>query len=249
MTLSESDAGQSNSVATLTIEIDRVAQEDITVEYATADGTATTIDSDYVGQSSIATISAGQTSTTIDVEIVGDDLVESDETLTVELSNVRYGDATDAESGGNQVAIQRGTGVITINDDDEALVSVSGNDDAAEADDDGQFTVRLSSPASTDTTIAYTLSGDAIAGEDFALVAGEVTILAGDSFSVVDISVLDDETLEPAETLTMTLGGITSGDPAIITLRVIPRTEPAGRSGRLSPIGRPGRSVGHRTSA
>ena len=182
VTVSESDAGESNSVATLTIEIDRVAQEDITVQYDTDDGTATTIDSDYVEQTGIATIFAGQTSTTIDVSIVGDDLVESDENLTVELKNFQFADAAGGTSSGNQVAIERDTGVVTIIDNDEALVSVIGNDAAAEADDDGQFTVRLSSPASTDTTIAYTLSGDAVAGEDFAPVDGEVTILAGDSF-------------------------------------------------------------------
>lgn len=59
---------------------------DITVDYATADGTATA-PADYVAVSGTAFIAAGATSTTVPIQIVSDTNVEPDEDFTLELSN------------------------------------------------------------------------------------------------------------------------------------------------------------------
>jgi hypothetical protein len=77
----------------------------VTVNYATADGTATA-GSDYQSASGTITIPAGQTSQTIHVTVNGDADVEPDETLTVNLSG----------ASGATISVPSATGTI-INDD------------------------------------------------------------------------------------------------------------------------------------
>jgi len=59
----------------------------VTVNYATADGTATLADNDYVAAIGTLTFSPGVTSKVVPVTIIGDTKVEADETFTVNLSS------------------------------------------------------------------------------------------------------------------------------------------------------------------
>jgi hypothetical protein len=78
------------------------------VSYATADGSATTADTDYVPTSGVLTfVPGGPLSQTITVDVVGDLGVEANETFVVNLS---------APAGG----MEQGTGTI-VNDDSEGL--------------------------------------------------------------------------------------------------------------------------------
>jgi len=90
-----------------TISLNTAASSNVTVTYATSDGTATTANGDYTNTAGTATITAGSTSTTINVPVAGDNTVEPDETLTLTLSN-----ASGATLGTSSAA----TGTIT-NDD------------------------------------------------------------------------------------------------------------------------------------
>ncbi len=78
----------------------------VTVNYATADGTATA-PSDYASASGVVTFTPGQTSQQITVNVVGDTNVEPNETFTVNLSS---------QSANATVATATGTGTIQ-NDD------------------------------------------------------------------------------------------------------------------------------------
>jgi hypothetical protein len=85
---------------------------DVTVDYATTDGTALQPD-DYVAKSGTLTLSAGETSKTVGVTIKGDSVDEPDETFTLELSNPV--NATIAD----------GTGQGTIKDNDKGTVTLT----------------------------------------------------------------------------------------------------------------------------
>ena len=61
--------------------------ETVTVQYATADGTATLANRDYIKASGTLTFSPGQTSRAIDVSVKGDRKREADETFFVDLMN------------------------------------------------------------------------------------------------------------------------------------------------------------------
>ena len=77
----------------------------VTVEYATADGTATA-GSDYTATSGTFTFPPTQTRGAITVNVLGDAVQEPDETLTVNLSNASGADIRNGQ----------GTGTI-VNDD------------------------------------------------------------------------------------------------------------------------------------
>ena len=95
-------------VARFTVELDAVSGKDVTVNWATSDGTATA-GNDYSARSSQSlTIAAGQQSATLAVQTADDSDDENDETFTVTLSN-----PTDATLGDN-------TGEATIEDNDDA---------------------------------------------------------------------------------------------------------------------------------
>ncbi len=84
----------------------------VTVQYATADGTAKA-GSDYTAASGTLTIPANQTTATITVKVNADTANEPDETFSVVLSN------------SNEAAIIEGAGVGTIRNDD-AVATVPG---------------------------------------------------------------------------------------------------------------------------
>ncbi|MFD0893054.1 cellulose binding domain-containing protein [Luteolibacter ambystomatis] len=69
-----------------TITLSKAAATSVTVDYATANGTATA-GSDYVSRSGTLVFAAGETSKTIAVTINGDETVEANETFTLTLSN------------------------------------------------------------------------------------------------------------------------------------------------------------------
>ena len=82
------------------------SEKEVRVNFATANGTATTADNDYVARSGTLVFSPGQTSKTISVTVKGDKKKESNETFFVNLT-----DATNATIVGSQ-----GIGEI-LNDD------------------------------------------------------------------------------------------------------------------------------------
>ena len=86
---------------------------DVSVDYATADGTATS-PGDYGAVAGTATITSGQMSATVAVAIVNDADVEADETFTLELSN---------PSNGVLLTLSV---TVTIEDDDNNLLFEDG---------------------------------------------------------------------------------------------------------------------------
>ena len=68
------------------VTLDREREADVTVDYATSNGTATAGE-DYVAQSGDLTFAAGETAKTIEVEVLDDVHDEGTETMTLTLSN------------------------------------------------------------------------------------------------------------------------------------------------------------------
>ena len=105
---------ESTATATLTVTISAVAEITATVDYASSNGTATA-GSDYTAVSGTLSFPPGVTVATIDVPILADDVDESDETLTVTLSN-----------GGHMTpGTVRNPTTLTITDDDTAGVQIA----------------------------------------------------------------------------------------------------------------------------
>ena len=107
-TASEEDDSTIDFVVTL----NPAGEASITVDYATANGTASA-GSDYTAQSGRLTFGAGETSKTVTVAIIDDSTEESDETLTLTLSN----------PSGAEISAGQATGTIT--DSEPAPLTVS----------------------------------------------------------------------------------------------------------------------------
>jgi hypothetical protein len=110
-TISISDASlvegnSGTSVMTFVVSLSNPSGQEISVNFATVNGTAKTSDNDYVAQSGSLYFAPGQTSQTIEIVIKGDTRKEQNETFQVRLSGASSASITDGQ----------GTGTI-INDD------------------------------------------------------------------------------------------------------------------------------------
>ena len=201
VTVVEGNAG--TSFATFTIMYSGPGMPGVSVDYATADETATE-GSDYTATSGTAALpSGGCKCTSVNVPILGDTTVEADETFEVNLSNPVGKTITD------------GQGIGTITNDDLPSASI---DDPTVAENGGTmtFTVSLDVSSPTDAVMTYaTAAGTATAGSDFTTTTGTLTIPAGSTTGTIDVPVLDDAVYEGDETLTVNLvavSGVTIGD-------------------------------------
>ena len=95
VTASEEDDSTIDFVVTL----NPIGEANITVDYATANGTASA-GTDYTAQSGTLTFTAGETSKTVTVAIIDDTTEENDETLTLTLSNASGAEISDGQATG-----------------------------------------------------------------------------------------------------------------------------------------------------
>ena len=212
-TVTEGDSG--TTAMTFTVALDGASGKQVTVGYATSDGSATA-PGDYASASGTVTFAAGQTSRTFTVGVVGDTVVEPDETLTATLSapgNATLGDAT-------------ATGRI-VNDDSTAppavvpVMSIAGTTVDPEGDSgtkDATFAVTLSTPTTVPVSVTFaTADGSATAPGDYTAGSGTVAFAAGETAKAVVVPVRGDTLDEADETFTVGLSnpkGATLGTAA-----------------------------------
>ena len=92
----------SNVSLQFTVSLDRVASTTVTVDYATADGSAQA-GLDYTSTSGSLTFGIGETSKTVSVTLLDDDVDEGQETFTLQLSNASGAHIADNEATGTIV--------------------------------------------------------------------------------------------------------------------------------------------------
>lgn len=151
----------------------------------------------------IVTVPAEQEQVDVAITAVDDGVLEDNETLIFTIED------------DPSYAINNGSGMLTIADDDAATVSIAPIADAAEPNTHDLFTVRLSNPSETDTVLPCRVSGQATPDVDYAALSGEVTILARETTADTDVSTLDDSVAEASETLTITLESMVTESSAI----------------------------------
>ena len=234
--MTEGDSGTTS--ATFTVTLAPASGQNVSVDYSTADGTATA-PADYAATSGTLTFAPGQTTRTVTVQVAGDTLDELDETFTVNLSN-----AVNA-------AIADGTGLGTILDDDP-LPALSINDVTVTEPDAGTtsatFTVSLNAPSAHVVSVDYgTADGTATAPADYAAGSGSLTFAAGETTKQVTVLVNGDLLDEADETYFVNLtnptnatigdgqglGTITDNDP-LPSLSINDVTVVEGNTGTVS---------------
>lgn len=205
--ISISEGNASTKLATFTVTLSAVAQSTITVQYATADGTATLVDSDYVSTRGMLTFSPGQISKLVTVTIVGDARVEADETFRFVLSSPA------------NATLGRGTATATITNDDSAAppagITASVADATVTEGNSGtalaSFVITLSAPATQTVMVRYTTADRTatVFDRDYMAAAGSVVFAPGESSKTVSVAVMGDTKTELDETFAFTLSSAT----------------------------------------
>ncbi|MBD2091798.1 glycoside hydrolase family 9 protein [Microcoleus sp. FACHB-1515] len=211
-TIAEGNTG--TAPATFDVQLSQASQQTVTVQYATANGTATA-GSDYTASTNTLRFAPGETKKTITVGVLGDTIAESNETFSVRLS------------GATNATIADGEGVGTITNDDVAPVPIptpaptpaptpiptpnlsigdvtvtEGNTGAATA----TFSVNLSASSTRTIDVNFaTANRTAIANSDYTSKTGTLRFAPGETRKTIEVSVLGDTIAESGETFAVNL--------------------------------------------
>ncbi|HEX7830206.1 MAG TPA: Calx-beta domain-containing protein, partial [Thermoanaerobaculia bacterium] len=195
--LAESNAG--TTLMTFAVQLDVATINTVSVDYATGDGAATA-GTDYVATNGTLTFSPGVTTLNVTVPVIGDTLVESNETFAVTLTS-----PSNATLG-----IASGTGTI-LEDDVAPVVPTISIAPASLAEGNAgstsmTFAVQLNVPTVATVTVNYaTSNGTAIAGNDYANTSGTLTFAPGVTTQNISVPIIGDTLVESNESFAVTL--------------------------------------------
>ncbi|WP_440958162.1 Calx-beta domain-containing protein [Oceanicaulis sp. LC35] len=221
VTIADVSANEDNGAITLTATLDNAVAGGFTVDVSSADGTATTADSDYSAISGQTLTFAGTASETQTFTITptSDTKLEANETVSVSMSNL----AATALS----ITITD-TATVTFNNDDTAAVTIadaSGDEDAGAV----TFTATLSNAVQGGFTVDVSTSdGTATtANSDYTAVSGQTLTFAGTASETQTFTVTptSDSAIEAAETVNIAMSnlagtslGVDISDTATLTI-------------------------------
>ena len=211
------DEGDSGSVTlNFTVTLSHTATDTVTVEWATADGTATA-GTDYTAGSGRLTFNTGDSSRTVFVTVASDDVDEPDETFTVMLSNPSGATIEDGAA----------TGTIRDGDDEPKVTLIVTPNPLHENGGVSTVTARLDRASSEATTVTVSVTPVAPTVEDNYEVSDnlELRIAAGATTSTgrVTITGVNNREHSPNKEISVSgtavnSQGVTDPDPVTLAL-------------------------------
>ena len=213
--------GEASGTVELTVSvISGVLMETITLNYATSGGSAV-VGTDYALTTGTLTLSPMTPSVTFTVPITDDDTDEPDQMFTVVLSGAPA-----------DITLDPATATVTIIDNDAVVIGFDKATYSA-AENAGQVTLMVSVTNGVlmeTITLSYeTMDGIAIAGEDYVLTTGTVTLTPMTPSVTFTVDIMEDTSQEPAEEFTVVLSGAPAAitlDPAIATVTIPANDQP-----------------------
>jgi Calx-beta domain len=216
--------GNAGATFTFPVTLSNPSVQTLTVDYTTADNTATA-GSDYVATSGTLTFPPGSTTQNISVTVNGDTAVEPDESFFLRLSN-----ATNASF------ISTTQSTVTLVNDDTAIQLFSATSSVNESSESititversgvitGASTARVSTSDTAGLTNCGTNTGVASERCDYVTSIGTVSFAAGQSSKTFSVPLIDDVLVEGNETFTITLSNVTGGTlrgPTTATVTIV----------------------------
>ncbi|HJQ39775.1 MAG TPA: Calx-beta domain-containing protein [Thermoanaerobaculia bacterium] len=189
------DTGTYESAGAITVmlNVTPVSNRAVTVQYATADGTAVA-GSDYQARSGTLTLgSAGQ----ILIPIVIDNVREPVETFYVDLTNPA-----------NATLREQRIAISIVDDTPQGQLSVAdvSVDEKTGSDAVANFEVMLAQPMTTEVRVSYATSNlTALAGADYATKSGQLVFAPGETRKTVPVTIFGDGIAESDERFRLTL--------------------------------------------
>jgi hypothetical protein len=190
--------GETGGMATVTVNRSGPTNTDALVAWSTSDGTAVAGE-DFLGASGFVTFSPGQASATFSVMIKEDGLVESDETVTLTLSNPSTG-ALGTVYMASLIIIENDTaqpGQIRFKNSSYSVIEAAGQ---------AWIAVERISGSNVAVTINYATSDvSAVAGQDYTTTFGTLTFGVGETVKYFAIPISTNAPVESSETINLTL--------------------------------------------
>jgi uncharacterized delta-60 repeat protein len=196
--------------ANITIVRTGVSSRPITVQFSTADDTATA-GSDYTAVSVPITFEQDETTKIISVPLLDDSLVEGDEKVDLVLQPITQGP---------DVSLGLGTASLTIADNDSAPGSLEFSGDVVVNEDGRTATVTVTRSAGKLGTVSVnyaTQDVTASAPDDYTGRSGVLTFQQTDTAKTIVIDIFDDSQVEGNETFQVVLSNPSGG--AVLGIR------------------------------
>jgi Ca2+-binding RTX toxin-like protein len=210
--------GNTPDTTNVVVQVDRSGDTTVetTVDVQLASGDpAATVGTDFTAGPISVTFAPTEVSQLVTVEVIGDDVFEQDEVISLSFGN--FGPGVNGQSGAT-----RPTAEITIQDDDPQPPTYNFNRATYQINEgNATRTVNLVQVLRTGDDLSVTSTADvvfsngpapaAVAGVDYTGGTFTVTFDPGETSAIVPIEVLGDETVEPDENFTLSLENF-SGD-------------------------------------
>jgi uncharacterized delta-60 repeat protein len=192
--------------AVITVQRRGGTTSDVTVDYQTLPESATP-GSDYTTVSGTLTFLEGETRGTFTVPIINDFVGETNETVSLVLTN-----ATGGTTLGDVP-----TATLTIVNDDSGVGFSSASYTVNEGSVSGAIAISVVRTGATNgtATVNYTTTnGTALAGLDYSARSGVLTFAPGETIQTFSVPIADDTVIEPSETFGVVLSNL-SGSVAL----------------------------------
>ena len=216
------EASETDGVAIVSVERVNGSYGEVSVPYATADGTATA-GADYSAATGTLVFASGVTTGSIAIALSDDTEDEPPETVLLELG----------EPTGGAVLVAPSNAVLTLSDNDGYGEFAFSADTYAVAESNGSVVIAVGrlGGAEGEVSVDYsTADGTATNGLDYAEATGTLIFAAGVTQQEFSVSILDDAEPEDAETVFLSLanpaGGAAIGAPGAATLQIVDDEDP-----------------------
>ncbi|MBE9160631.1 putative Ig domain-containing protein [Nodosilinea sp. LEGE 06152] len=190
-----------------------------------SNGTATS-PADYDSTPVVVSFAPGETNKTVTIPIVNDTFYESDETISLTLTN---------PTGGATLGTQK-TAVLTIIDDDKSAGILAFSNATFSVNEDGIpiTTITITRTGGSDGAVSATVylnNGTATSPDDYNSTPIVINFVNGETSKTIAVPILDDVIYEGNETLNIYLenatGGATIGAQSSATLTIVENEVPA----------------------
>ncbi len=204
--------GEGQGYADFVVRLSAPNSNTITVDYATADGSATAgATGDYLAQTGTLRFAPGETVKTVRVALADDSAHETPEGFQLVLSNPQ---GFQLPSGiPSNAWLSQSLATATVIDNDLASAAGPtlsiGDVTVDEATGEAVFTLALDRPSSGAVTLDYaTGDGGAVAGSDYYASSGTLSFAPGETVKTVRVAILNDTLAETGETFDLKLSNV-----------------------------------------
>ena len=212
--VSASEGNEGTTTFTFTVSSSEISEKLISMQWTTANGTAQA-PLDYQQDSNQVFLGLGAQTGYISVTVNGDLVQEIDETFIVNLSNPTNATVLD------------GQGIATILDEDRpgkfsfALSPYNANEESGAR----TVTVQRTNGSAGAVSVDYaTGGGTATPGADYVPTSGTLVFNDGETQKTFSVTINEDATTEPTETINLSLFGAVSGtlgNPTTATINIL----------------------------